>query len=151
LWASRGIDGWYLGLSLDHYWCDVYYVPETRACRVLGSTQLFWQHCQLPTLTPHQHLRAITEKLAAKGTIAGAMTKGHCLLKLLQKHIGNILTPPPPILDQGTEQSSEVVLCPILYCRDIFSTYLGKILDFVVVHWSFIFVSHVSRLIVEFI
>ena len=47
--------------------------------------------------------------------------------------------------------TSEVVLCPILYCIDVFSTYLGKILDFVVVHWSFIFVSHVSRLIVEFI
>jgi hypothetical protein len=48
-------------------------------------------------------------------------------------------------------RSSEVVLCPILYCRDVFSTYLGKILDFVVVHWSFIFISHISRLIVEFI
>ena len=48
-------------------------------------------------------------------------------------------------------ESSEVVLCPILYCIDVFSTYLGKILDFVVVHWSFIFISHVSRLIVEFI
>jgi hypothetical protein len=47
--------------------------------------------------------------------------------------------------------ASEVVLCPILYCIDVFSTYPGKILDFVVVHWSFIFVSHVSRLIVEFI
>ena len=47
--------------------------------------------------------------------------------------------------------SSEVVLCPILYCIDVFSTYPGEILDFVVVHWSFIFVSHVSRLIVEFI
>ena len=47
--------------------------------------------------------------------------------------------------------TSEVVLCPILYCIDVFSTYLGKILDFVVVHWSFIFVSHVSWLIVEFI
>ena len=46
---------------------------------------------------------------------------------------------------------SEVVLCPILYCIDVFSTYLGKILDFILVHWSFIFVSHVSRLIVEFI
>ncbi len=40
---------------------------------------------------------------------------------------------------------------PQLYCIDVFSTYLGEILDFVVVHWSFIFVSHVSRLIVEFI
>ncbi len=48
-------------------------------------------------------------------------------------------------------RASEVVLWPISYCRDVFSPYLGKILDFVVVHWSFIFVSHVSRLIVEFI
>jgi hypothetical protein len=47
--------------------------------------------------------------------------------------------------------ASEVVLCPISYCRDVFSPYLGKTLDFVIVHWSFIFVSHVSRLIVEFI
>ncbi len=47
--------------------------------------------------------------------------------------------------------SSDLVLCPISYCRDVFSPYLGEILDFVVVHWSFIFVSHVSWLIVEFI
>ncbi len=46
--------------------------------------------------------------------------------------------------------ASEVVLYPILHCIDVFSTYLGKILDFVVVHWSFIFISHV-RLIDEFI
>jgi hypothetical protein len=54
-------------------------------------------------------------------------------------------------MGMGRINSSEVVLCPILYCIDVFSTYLGEILDFVVVHWSFIFVSHVSRLIVEFI
>jgi hypothetical protein len=60
-------------------------------------------------------------------------------LKKIKRRIGNFY------------RTSEVVLCPILYCIDVFSTYLGKILDFVVVHWSFIFVSHVSRLIVEFI
>jgi hypothetical protein len=58
-------------------------------------------------LTPHQQLRALTEELATKGTIVGPTTKGHCLLTLLQKHIGNILTPPPPIPDQGTEQRVE--------------------------------------------
>jgi hypothetical protein len=30
-WASRGVDGWYLGPSQDHYRCDLYYIPETRA------------------------------------------------------------------------------------------------------------------------
>jgi hypothetical protein len=68
-WTSRGVDGWYLGLSLNHYRCNVYYVPEMRVYRILGSTKLFPQHCQLPTFTPHQHLRELTDELA-KGTIA---------------------------------------------------------------------------------
>jgi hypothetical protein len=29
-WALCGIDGWYLGPSMDHYRCDIYYIPETR-------------------------------------------------------------------------------------------------------------------------
>jgi hypothetical protein len=29
-WASRGIDGWYLGPSKDHYQWALYYIPETR-------------------------------------------------------------------------------------------------------------------------
>jgi hypothetical protein len=106
-WASWGVNGWYLGPLLDHYQCNVYYVPETRAYHISGLTELFLQHCQLPTLTPHQHLRALTEELAAKGTIVGAKTKGHCLNMLLQKHIGNILISPPPIPDKGTEQRVE--------------------------------------------
>ena len=97
LWASRGVDGWYLGPSMDHYRCDVYYVPETRAYRVSGSTELFPQHCQLLVLTPHQHLRKLTDELAAEGSKAGRTTKGRRLLKLLQLHIGDILIPPPVI------------------------------------------------------
>ena len=96
-WASRGVDGWYLGPSMDHYRCDVYYVPETRAYRVSGSTELFPQHCQLPVLTPHQHLRALTDELKAEGTKAGTTTKGRRLLTLLQSHVADILTPPPVI------------------------------------------------------
>ena len=96
-WASRGVDGWYLGPSANHYRCDVYYVPKTRAYRVSGSTELFPQHCQLPVLTPHQHLRALTDELAEEGRKAGHTTKGRRLLKLLHSHIDNILTPPPII------------------------------------------------------
>ncbi len=75
-WASCGVDGWYLGPSIDHYRCDVYYLSETRAYRVSGSTELFPQHCQLPNLTPHQHLRELTDELAVEGTKAGTTTKG---------------------------------------------------------------------------
>jgi hypothetical protein len=106
-WASRGVDGWYLGPSTDHYRCDVYYVPETRGYRVSGSTELFPQHCQLPVLTPHQHLRALTDELAAEGSKAGNTTKGRRLLKLLQSHIDGILTPPPVILPTLPTMSDE--------------------------------------------
>jgi hypothetical protein len=41
LWASRGVDGWYLGHSLNHYQCKVYYVPKTQAYCISGSTELF--------------------------------------------------------------------------------------------------------------
>jgi hypothetical protein len=30
-WVSRGVDGWYLGPSKDHYRCNYYFIPETRA------------------------------------------------------------------------------------------------------------------------
>jgi hypothetical protein len=106
-WASRGVDGWYLGPSMDHYRCDVYYIPETRAYRVSGSTELFPQHCQLPTLIPHQHLRALTDELAEEGSKTGHTMKGRRLLKLLQSHIGNILTPPPIITPSLPTMSEE--------------------------------------------
>ena len=59
-WASCGVDAFYLGPAKDHYCCNRYYIPETWAYRISGSTELFPQHCQLPSLTPHQHFRALT-------------------------------------------------------------------------------------------
>ncbi len=90
-WALQGIDGWYLGPSLNHYHCDLCYVPKTRVYHITGSTELFHQHCQLPTLTPHHHLREHTDELAAEGAIAGTTTKGRRLLMHLHTHISNIL------------------------------------------------------------
>jgi hypothetical protein len=63
LWASRGVDGWYLGPSMGHYRCNLYYVTETQGYRILGSTELFPQHCQLLDMSPHQHLQALTNEL----------------------------------------------------------------------------------------
>ncbi len=40
-WSSHGFDGWYLGPSQDHYRCDLYFVPETRAYCLSGSLKLF--------------------------------------------------------------------------------------------------------------
>jgi hypothetical protein len=75
-WASQGIDGWYLGPSMDHYWCDLYYIPETCGYLVSGSTKLFPQHCQLPDMTPHQHFCALTDELTADMDQASTTPKG---------------------------------------------------------------------------
>jgi len=86
-WASRGVDGWYLGPSKDHYRCALYFIPETRAYRISGSTELFPQHCQMPCLTKHQHFRALTEELTEAVDEANATTAGKRLVKALQRKI----------------------------------------------------------------
>jgi hypothetical protein len=99
-WASRGIDAFYLGPAMDHYRCDHYYIPDTRAYRISGSSKLFPQHCQLPTMTPHQHLQALTDKLTEDTERAISTPKGCRLLKLLATRIDDLLTFPPPTAQQ---------------------------------------------------
>jgi hypothetical protein len=106
-WASRGIDGWYLGPSKDHYRCALYYIPETRAYHISGSTELFPQHCQLPNMSADQHFRALTDELAHETATANKMPMGRRLIKLLQSKITKILEPtpvPPAQKTQGQEQ-----------------------------------------------
>ncbi len=98
------MDGWYLGPSHDHYRCDIYYIPETRAYWISGPADLCPQHCQVPNLTAHQHLRALTDKLAENTAKARATPKGWRLIKLLQSKINTILTPPYANATQMAEQ-----------------------------------------------
>jgi hypothetical protein len=39
-WASHGTNAWYVGPSLDHYRCNHFFAPETRAYWVSGSAKL---------------------------------------------------------------------------------------------------------------
>jgi hypothetical protein len=94
-WASRGIDAFYLGPAKDHYRCNNYYIPDTCAYRVSGSTELFLQHCQLPSMTPHQHFCALTNELTEHTAQANSTSKGQRLLKLLGTRIKSLLHPPP--------------------------------------------------------
>jgi hypothetical protein len=64
-WGSRGIDGWYLGLSINHYCCCYYFVPEMRAYCISGLVGLFSQHCQVPCLTWRKHLKGLSDKIVA--------------------------------------------------------------------------------------
>jgi hypothetical protein len=82
---------------MDHYRCDIYYLPEMRAYLILGSTELFPQHCQLPDMTPHQHLRALTDELTIGATKVTHTPKGKRLLGLLRDKITTMLAPPPTL------------------------------------------------------
>lgn len=62
-WGPRGVDAWYCGPALDHYQCHHFYVPETRAMRISGTYELYPQHCDLPILTPQQHLHQVIREL----------------------------------------------------------------------------------------
>ncbi len=99
-WASHGVDGWCLGPSMDHYRCDLYYIPETPGYRISGSTELFPQHCQLPDMTPHQHFCALTDKLTADTDCASTTQKGGHTCQLLQDRITALLAPPPTAEEQ---------------------------------------------------
>ncbi len=94
-WESRGVDAFHLGLAMDHYRCDHYYIPDTQAYHISGSSKLFPQHYQLPLLTPHQHLRALTEELTDNTELASGTPKGWHLLGLLATRIDGLLTLPP--------------------------------------------------------
>ena len=93
LWASRGMDAWYLGPLADHYLCNLYYVPKTRAYRILGSAKLFPQHCQVPNLSPNAHLKALTEELQTTTATETKTTKRRRLIKSLATAIKTILIP----------------------------------------------------------
>jgi hypothetical protein len=75
----------------------VYYILETCAYCISGSTELFPQNCQLPDMPPYQHLCALTNELSNLALPANATHKGKRLLCLLQTHVHALLHPPPVI------------------------------------------------------
>jgi len=107
-WASLGTDAWYLGPSADHYQCNIYYVPETRAYRISGSAELFPQHCQVPNLSEHAHLKALTEKLETSTGIAAKTHKGRVIIIALGNAIKAILNPP-----DASEQRVDNSICEV--------------------------------------
>ncbi len=109
-WASRGVDGWYLGPSKDHYRCDLYFIPETRAYRISGSTELFPEYCQIPCLTKHQHFWALMEELAEVVEEANVTPAGTHLIKTLQMKIKHALTPPGVQEEQRVREQEQRVV-----------------------------------------
>jgi hypothetical protein len=65
-WALQSTNAWLLGPLKYHYQCNLFYVPKTWVYHILGSAELFLQHCQVPNLSPTEHLKALTDKLASR-------------------------------------------------------------------------------------
>ncbi len=62
---------------------------------LLGSAELFPQHCQVPNLSPTEHLKALTDKLANKTTNPATTPQGKALFKNLPTHLDALIMPPP--------------------------------------------------------
>jgi hypothetical protein len=62
--------------------------------------ELFPQHCQLPSMTPHKHFRALTNELTEHTAQANSTPKGWRLLKLLGTRIKSLLHPPHILEEQ---------------------------------------------------
>jgi hypothetical protein len=99
-WASRGTNAWLLGPSNDHNQCNLFYVPEMWVYRISGSAELFPQHCQVPNLSPIEHLKALIAELAGETTMASRTTKGKALFKILCTHLDELVMPSPAPTEQ---------------------------------------------------
>jgi len=50
-WSLRGVDGWYLGPSMNHYRCHRVYCSVTSSERITDTIKLFPHYGIIPTLT----------------------------------------------------------------------------------------------------
>jgi len=72
-WSPRGVEGWYLGPSKEHYRCHRVYCTQTNAERITDTMEIF-PHQQTPTASMQEAAIIATEQLTStiqehKGTI----------------------------------------------------------------------------------
>ena len=63
--APHGIDGWYIGPSLDHYRCYNCYIPSTAGTRDAISVDWFPHQIPFPKVTTDDYLTQTTEDMLA--------------------------------------------------------------------------------------
>ncbi len=61
---------------------------------------MFPQHCQLPDMNPHKHLKALMEELVDATNVASNTPKGKQLLRMIAQKNDDLLHPTPPIDEQ---------------------------------------------------
>jgi hypothetical protein len=105
-WGSHGTNAWCVGPSLDHYQCNHYFVPDTRACRMSGSAELFPQHCQVPFLLWNENFQEVIDELAST---LNKLAPDH-RVKFLRKVYKRLEAPPPKDVRTLTAPSQEWML-----------------------------------------
>jgi len=63
--TQRGINGWYLGPSMEHYRCHRVYCNATSAERVTDTIKIFPHYGNLPTLTAQEAAVLAQENIQA--------------------------------------------------------------------------------------
>ncbi len=66
---------------------------------------MFPQHCQLPDMTPHQHLQELTNELNEMAIGVPDTPKQQQLLQQLEKGIKKLLAPPPTVEEQRVQKA----------------------------------------------
>jgi hypothetical protein len=90
--ASHSTDALNVGPSLDHYQCNQFFVPDTRAYQVSGLAELFPQHCQVPFLMWNKHLQEVIDKLVTSLHELPPEQQSRILSHVMAK-----LSAPPPV------------------------------------------------------
>ncbi len=59
--------------------------------RILGSAELFPQHCQVPNLSLKEHLPALTEELQTTAQSIKETPKGRAMIRILQQQLDELI------------------------------------------------------------
>ena len=98
-WAPHGVDGGYVGLACEHYWCYRVYVPTTRAKRVAKTVQFFPKNCPVPKLSSADNAaraaQELTEALLNPAPAAPFAMFGDETMMAI-RHLATIFAEAPP-------------------------------------------------------
>jgi hypothetical protein len=83
--GSCGTEAWCVGPLLNHYRCNHFFVPKTRAYHILDLAKLFPQPCQVPFFMWNKHLQEAIDKLVTTIKEMNLDKQTHVLTFIRQK------------------------------------------------------------------
>ena len=60
-WAFHGVQGWYVGLSLNHYRCVKCFIPTTRSEIIFDTIKFIPKYIPIPTASVEDHIKTALE------------------------------------------------------------------------------------------